>query len=244
MKDILLILSGLVGGVLFTLIKNKVVNMTKARIIQSTNPTDSTCEPPTLTECFSSTKAVNGLLNVKSSVLWMKDIASIFNLRKLIIVGVIVGVIFGYGYFKGIQNKPVHFDLRGKEATIQLNEHYLKIETDGTAKVIDKEGKILKTIKVKDIPELEKALRPYGFIFEPVLVLGAGVSQTDKAIEGGVGARWFKWYKWVADACLTNKGVYPIGVSYKLTDNSAIGLSGGIGWEGDQRVLFKYTVKF
>lgn len=228
LKDGLMILSGLVGGYLLIKIRQKIVNQTKE----------------TVEEKFQLPKFLNGMTNITSSVGWAKDIASIFNLRKLIIIGVIIGVIFGYGYYKGRLGKEVHFDMRGKEALIQLNDHYLKIEKDGTAKVVDKDGKILKTIKVKDIDALRKALRPYGLILEPIVVAGGSLGETGAGIEGGAGISWFKWYKNKLDAFLTTKGIYPLGVSYSITDNSGIGLGAGIGYKGDKRVILYYRWRF
>ena len=229
LKDIIMVASGLVGGCLVVYLKKKLFNQTKAVITG---------------EKFEPAKVVNGLTNLKDPVLWVKDIVGIFNLRKLIIFGVILAVCFGYGWYKGRLNAPAKFDLRGKEAIVQLNEHYLKIDKDGTANIIDKDGKVLKVIKVKDIDGLRQALRPYGFIFEPILAVGLGMGNTGASFEAGAGVAWLKYFKWRVDSIITNKGFYPLGVTYKITDNSGIGISGGYGFKGDQRVIVKYTVKF
>ena len=238
LKDVLMILSGIIGGCLFFYIKNKITNRIKTKTAEAL---------PEVKEAFSLNKFTKGLLNVSNPVMWSKDIASIFSLRKLIIIGVIIGVIYGYGYFKGVQNKPVVFDMRGKEATIKLNEHYLKIEKNGTAKVVDKDGRILKTIKVSDIPGLERALRPYGFELSPIAVAGAGIGESGAGIEGGVGVSFFKWYMNNLDAFLTNRGAY-IGVSYRLEkfklNNTSIGVAVGKGYSGDNRVMIYGRIKF
>jgi hypothetical protein len=263
MKEIIMVLSGLIGGILFVIIKNKIFSQTKKELIKIIPEEDKNkikelyekglvpekvykevCSVPEPTECFNKEKAITGLTNITNKVLWMKDMASIFNLRKLIIIGVILGVVFGYGWFKGRQGAPVHFDMRGKEATIQLNEHYLKIEKDGTAKVIDKYGKVLKTIRVKDIPELERALRPFGFIIEPIVVAGGSIGETGAGVEAGGGISWFKWYRSKLDAFITSKGVYPLGVSYSITDRSGMGLGMGFGYKGDRRIIFYYKWRF
>ena len=233
-KDIVMILSGVIGGCLFVMIRNKIVANVKAKI----NNTEISVEK------FSLAKFLNGMFNLKSAKEWAKDIYSLFNLRKLIIVGVILGVIFGYGYYKGRMNTEVKFDLRGKEASIQLNEHFLKIEKDGTAKVVDKKGNILKTIRVKDIPGLQKALRPYGFKCEPIVVAGGSLGESGAGIEAGAGLSWFKYFKWNLDSFVTSKGLYPLGTSYQLTDNSGLGLGAGIGYKGDKRVILYYKWKF
>jgi hypothetical protein len=228
LKDIIMIASGLIGGCLFVFIRNKVIHQTK-EIVE---------------EKFNLPKFTGGMLNVTSPVGWAKDIASLFNLRKLIIIGVIIGVIYGWGWYQGHLGKPVHFDMRGKEATIQLNEHYLKIEKDGTAKIVDKDGKILKTIKVKDIDGLRQALRPYGFKLEPIVVAGGSIGESGAGFEGGAGISWFKYFKYNLDSFLTSKGLYPLGVSYSITDNSGIGLGAGIGFKGDKRIILYYKWKF
>jgi hypothetical protein len=132
---------------------------------------------------------------------------------------------------------PVHFDMRGKETTIQLNEHYLKIEKNGTANVVDKDGKVLKVIKVKDIPSLRKALRPYGLDMRAFVTAGGSLGQSGAKAEAGIGMQWFKWYQWYLNSFLTNVGIYPVGVSYKITDNFDIIAGAGIGYkEFDKRV--------
>ena len=235
-KDILMILSGLIGGCLFILIRNHILNRAKEKLIA----TGQTIK----TESFDLAKFMQGMTTLKTGVGWAKDVHDIFNLRKLILISAIIGVIYGYGWFTGRKGAPVHFDMRGKEATIQLNEHYLKIEKDGTANVVDKEGKILKTIRVKDIPELERALRPYGFRLKPIAVVGGSLGEKGAGVEGGVGVSWFKWYKANLDTLLTSRGFYPLGVSYSITDNSGLDLGAEIGYKGDKRALVYYYWKF
>lgn len=234
LKDILMILSGLIGGYLFVKIRNKIIEITKAKATGVNNTV----------ERFSLPKFLNGMTNLGSPVDWAKDIYSLFNLRKLIIIGVILGVIFGYGFYKGKTGKEVHFDMRGKEAVIELNEHYLKIEKDGTANVVDKDGKILKVIRVRDIDGLRQALRPYGFKLEPIVVAGGSVGESGAGFEAGAGVSWFKYFKWNLDSFLTSRGLYPLGASYQITDNSGIGLGAGMGYKGDKRVVLYYKWKF
>lgn len=240
MKDIILVFSGLIIGLIIWLLKTIIANQLKQKIT-------------TQTEKFDTNKLVNGLTSVVRTDLWGKTINQELSIRtwmiRLALIGIIVGVIYGWGWYKGRMGAPVAINLQGKEATIKLNEHFLRIEKDGSTKVVDKQGKVLKTIRVKDIPELERALRPYGFIFEPVVVGGLGIGNSSSGIEGGVGLRYTKWFKWYADVCLTNKGAYPLGVSYKLTENTAIGISAGTGFKKNERGLFeriltKITIKW
>jgi len=234
LKDGLMIFGGLIGGYLFVKIRQKIINQTKEVAVEK----------------FNLPKFTSGMLNVTSSVGWAKDIHSLLNLRKLIIVGVIISCIYGYGWYRGQMGKPVMLDWRGKEEYVRLNEHYLHIQKDGSMQVLDSDKKtVLKEIKVKDLDSLRKYLRPYGFILEPVVVGGFGISNANSGIEGGIGLRYMKYFKWVTDICLTNAGFYPFGISYKLTDNSAIGLSVGTGFKKGERGFFerwlmKFTIKF
>lgn len=273
LKDVIMILSGIVGGTLLVLLKNKLFNKAKQEIVKVIPEEDKAklkelfdkglvpekvykdvCSVPTATECFDKTKAIDGLTNIKSPVLWMKDIASLFNLRKLIIIGVIIAAIWGYGYYKGKINKPVQLAIdENVEFTINVPNSDLALYHPKHSTKLQwinaDTGRVISEVKVADIPELKKLLRPYGFTLDPVFVAGGSFSNTGAGFEGGVGLRYFKYFKWVADVCVTNKGIYPFGVSYKLTDNTAIGLSAGTGYkEGErgffERFLAKITIKF
>lgn len=268
MNTILLLFSGLVAGIIIMYMRDFILKRVKKEIPKLISEEDKkklnelfnkklipvkTMKKNGLlkekAESFNPKKLSTGMLKINNRVLWAKDLASIFNLRKLIIISVIIGLIYGIGWYQGKLGKPVKFDMRGKEATIQLNEHYLKIEKNGTAKVMDENGNLLKIIKVKDIPELRRALRPYGFILEPVAVVGGGISNEDNSFEGGIGIRYLKYFRWLGDICITNKGFYPLGVSYKITENSAIGASVGTGYKKHERGLFerfliKFSIKF
>ncbi len=242
-KDLLMILGGIVAAIVFIYVRKKIIDAGKKKVLGENVPTLPQVET------FNTDKLIKGLTDIKSPVSWAKTISLLFNARVLIIIGIIVGVIYGYGYYKGRLGKPVQFDLRGKEATVKLNEHYLKIERDGTANVVDEDGKVLKQIKVKDIPELRKAMRPYGLILNPVAVGGLGVSNASVGLEGGIGVRYLKWFDWYADICVTNKGFYPLGISYRITDNTAFGISVGTGYKENERGFLerwmaKITIKF
>jgi hypothetical protein len=228
LKDILMVVGGIIGGYLFVKIRQKIINSAKE----------------TVSEKFSLSKFLSGIFNLGSAVDWAKDVSSIFNLRKICIVGVIVSVIYGFGWYQGKIGKEVLFDLRGKSAMIKLNEHFLKIEKDGTAKVVDKDGKVLKTIRVKDVDGLRQALRPYGFQLKPIGVIGGSVGGESSGFEGGLGVSWFKYFKWNLDSFLTNRGIYPLATSYQITDNSGIGLGVGCGYDSKKRVIVYYRWRF
>jgi hypothetical protein len=220
LKDGIMILSGIIGGYLFLKIRQKIVAQTKSVV----------------EEKVSLPKFINGMTNVTSKVGWLKDIHDILNLRKLIIIGVIIGCIYGYGWYRGKQGVQPILDWHGKEEWVQLNEHYLHVKPDGTMEVVDSDKKtILKKITVKDLENLKKNLRPYGFHLKPFVT--AGGSLGNKAgFEAGAGIDFFKWFKWNTNAFLTNLGAY-LGVGYQITDNFDIMLGAGKGWrEGDTRV--------
>ncbi|MEQ9716529.1 MAG: hypothetical protein ABGF52_13510, partial [Candidatus Asgardarchaeum sp.] len=95
-------------------------------------------------------------------------------------------------------------------------------------------------------------LKPFGFILEPIAVVGGSIG-TDGTIagEGGIGISWFKAWKIRLDSFITTKGLYPLGVSYKLDNiglkNSAVGIGVGTGYNNflvDKRVIAYFTLRF
>lgn len=267
LKDGLMILGGILGGTLFILLKNKIFNKTKEQVIKLIPDEDKAkvkelyekglvpekvykevCSISEPTECFDKTKAITGLTNITSKVLWMKDIASIFSLRKLIIIGVIIGVIWGYGYYKGKINKPVQLVISEEaEFTIPVPNSPLALHKDKNSTQLQwinlETGKIVGIVKVKDIPELKKLLKPYGFRFKPFATAGGSVGESKSGFEGGLGVDFFKWFKWNANAFITNLGGY-LGVGYNITDNFDIMLGYGKGYSGDNRVGIFGKFKF
>lgn len=186
------------------------------------------------------------IFSIASGGEWAKSIKEIIDIRKFIIYSVIISSIFAYGWYRGIQNTPVKVNIGyGQEAKIELTEgNYLHIDKDGTVRYRDKSGNIIKKISVKDIPGLRKKLAPIGLQFEPIVVVGAGMGADGASGEGGVGISWLRYWKWKVDSFLTNKGLYPLGTSYSITNNSGIGLGIGKGWKGDNRILIYYRLKF
>lgn len=190
-------------------------------------------------EKVSGKKFWSGMLNFLNPVLWLKDLVSIFNIRKIIIYLVILGIIFGYGYWKGMGNRPLKLNLKyGKEVNMRLeNNRYLHLHKDGQLTVEDKDGNIINTIKVKDVPRLNKVLKPYGFQLKPILVAGGGTSK-DGQIQGEVGAgiSFFRAWKMELDAFITSCPAIYGGTSYSVTDNFSVGVGVGTG-------LKKFDVK-
>lgn len=244
-KDVYMIVGGLVAGVIVMGLKNYIFNFFKAMFtVKVTNVINGESKP---VEPFSWKKLWTGMVNIVNPVAWAKDIQSIFNLRKLVIVGIILSVLYGFGFWKGTQGKPVYLDLEGKEEYIKLNEHFMHVLPNGTVDILAKDRKtILKRLTVKDVEGLQKVLKPYGLQFKPIAVAGVGMGTSGIGVEGGAGISFAKWMDWEADTFVTNRGAY-IGASYSLgkfkMPNTSVGLAGGLGWRGDTRVLAYGAIK-
>ena len=111
------------------------------------------------------------------------------------------------------------------------------------------EGGRKEIVKQGEIDQVREYLKPYGVMLEPIVVSGYGASNFSSGYEIGAGLRYARLKRWVADLIVTTKGAYPIGVSYRITENSAVGVSVGTGYKAGERgfferILIKYTVKF
>ena len=199
-------------------------------------------------EVFNWKKFLEGFFSF-DVVQWAKDFISVFNIRKLIFYILILGTIYGVAYYRGQQGKPITIKLNNTEAIeIQVPNSDLRLykpKDSSDLYWIDKDGN--KThVKVADIPALKRALAPFGIVFEPYAIGGIGIGKKVGG-EGGVGFHWLKYYRWRISNSLTNRGIY-IGTSYKLTglglDNTAINLSYGKGWDGDNRYLIGIAIEF
>jgi hypothetical protein len=204
-------------------------------------------------EYFSLRKFIMGFFGF-TPVAWAKDFISILNVRKLIIYAIIIGSIFGYGWWHGKINQPLKIDIGDyQSAQIKLHNGYvLFIEKDGTATIRDEKGNIIKQLKNKDLDVLKEKLKPYGFELSPIAVGGvSGGTSGDISGEMGVGLRWFRAWKINVESFLTNKGVYPLGLSYKLDgiglDNTSVGIGVGTSYERfmeDKRIIAYFSIKF
>lgn len=198
-----------------------------------------TCQSgQTLPEGFDSQKLKHGLLSITDPVLWWKEVIPFFNARKLIIYTVIIGAIFGYGWWKGQGGRPVV--LSGESFIMQVDHHYLhwdKAEQSLHLQVSPdpKDPSYIKVISVKDIPGLYQQLKPYGFRLKPFAVAGGSLGEKKTGFEGGLGVDVFHWYKWSLNAFLTNLGGY-VGTGYKIWNNFDVMLGVGKGYSGDNRV--------
>jgi hypothetical protein len=233
MSELIYAVIGIVGGIavalLFPIIKGFITSsMTKVVKEKLGASVDNTYTKQSL------------LAKIKYDLQPIKILTS--SVRTILLCLAIAGAVYGYGYWRGKVNAPVHLNLQGKAATISLNEHFLKIDQDGSMCVVDKNGTVLKRIKVKDIPELAKQLKPFGFVVKPIMVMGAGVGE-DVKYEAGGGLQFFKYYKWYLNGFVTNGGAY-IGPSYRITENSDVIGGIGKGWKLDTRVFLGWKFRF
>lgn len=198
------------------------------------------------TEGFNLSKFLHGMFGTANGVNWAKDIHSIFNIRKIIIY-VLIGAAC---YFFALKQRIPTFDLQGKEYTIALDQNEnLHFTKSGIMQITDKNGKVIKTIRAKDIPQVNQVLHPIGFQLKPIAVVGmGGGAKGDFGFEGGVGVSTFHFYKLNVDHFITNKGIYPLGLSYRLekvgSGNTSVGIAGGMGWKGDPRVMGYVRLEF
>ena len=205
-------------------------------------------------EPFSLSKFVSGMFGLFSPSDWGKDLASLLNIRKLIIFALIALSLFGYGWWQGKQNQNLQIDIGDyKESFIKLHDDtLLHIDENGTVTIEDKEGNVIKRLKAKDLDALRKQLKPFGFILEPIAVVGGSIGTDGSMVgEAGIGVSWFKAWKIRLDSFITTAGVYPLGVSYKLDNiglnNSAVGIGIGTGYNNfleDKRIICYFTLRF
>ena len=174
-------------------------------------------------------------LNLFRGDLWGKSI--IFMIRHFIVFGLIFSAIAGTFYYRGRMGKPIHVNLNyEKSFTLSLNGTTLyKPKNSSQLELLDKDGKKIKDITVKDIPELRKALRPYGMDIQPIFTVGYGTGERHSGQEIGVGYQLLRYFKWHVTGFATNRGVYG-GVDYRFSDNSGVLGAIGKGYKGDDRV--------
>lgn len=252
---------GILVAVLFVLVRTRIANGVKEVIKGNTfNATIGKSYLPDGTEYekgkenFSIKKFLSGMFSVFNPILWVKDISSIFNLRKLTIYFLIIGLVFAYGWYQGKQGKAVKVDLGyGKEAYIRLNGDFLHITKDGHVYLEDKDGNVKKQISVKDIPGLKAKLAPLGLHFKPIAVVGGSMGTGgDAGLEVGGGFSFARFWKWSLDAFVTTYPAVYVGTSYKLEGiglkNSSIGIGVGKGFrdfkEGDVRAIIYFKMEF
>jgi len=173
--------------------------------------------------------------NILNPIWWGKAITDFF--KVLIICGIIFGLIFGYGYWKGIGNKPILLGYKDFVSYIERNGEQHKIEVKKGMLYFDD-----KRVNVSNIPQL----KPYGIKIKPKLFAGLGTSGG----EVGIGAELAHYFKFNLDVFGTQKAAY-LGISYDIEwaewiRNSSTGIAIGKAWQNpeDTRILWYWSIKF
>ena len=244
MKDILLIGSGLLAGLIVWFLKTVLSNQLKAKAKAVISPEGEVND----IEKFNAKKLFEGMGSLVRGDLWGKSLAQELSLRtwavRLALIGIIIGVIYGYGWYQGHCGIRPVLDWHGKEEWVSLNDHYMHIKKDGSMEIVASDKKtILKKLTVKDFENLKKNSRPYGLRFKPFATVGGSVGELKTGFEAGLGVDFAKWYKYNANVFLTNLGAY-LGVGYNLTENFDIMLGFGKGYKGDTRAGIFGKFKF
>lgn len=181
-----------------------------------------------------------------------KKLITGFSSKSLGVILIFLTCFYGYAYWRGQQSKPADFSMSYEKEIIVIipdgARTFSKPKDSSKAYWIYSNGK-KEEVKQGDIEQISEYLKPYGFILQPVGVIGYGFSNVSSEKEVGVGLRYVKCFKYLADISITSKGIYPIGVSYRISDNSAIGISAGTGYkEGErgllERIMTKYTFRW
>jgi len=211
---------------------------------------------------FKKQKFKAGMLRLTNKVDWAKDIISIFNVRKLIVYIIIMGLFASYFYWAGKKDTPLTIDnsiiAYEKSLTIELDKGEInKLDKPAIRKppnanaflyydiVNKKYGRELKGGALK---EFEKKYKPYGFENRLIGVAGVGISRDDVSGESGIGFRYFRLWRIRGELVITDKGFYPISLSYKpdwFFSNTSLNVSGGKAWKtSSNRRMFSINVEF
>jgi hypothetical protein len=165
------------------------------------------------------------IFDLLDPVLWMKSVAFLF--RSVIIVGIVLGLIFGVGYWKGRKNAPVQVNSPNFVAYVKDNEgKEHKIESRNGRLYFDDQ-----IIRAKDIP----AIKPYGVDLRPKLFIGGPAGK----LPIGIGAKVFHFYNFNFDVFYI-PNVIGAGISYQLhldkvikVENTSVGI--GLGQDLDKK---------
>jgi len=248
LETILTLGSFFIAGILFVYLKKVIVGGFKTMAKAKLNKDEVSTK-----EVFKWNKVRKGMFSLGNAVDWSKDITSIFNIRKFIMLFTVVGIVFAYGWFQGRQETPVQVELGyGREAYIQIDKDTkLHIAKNGYVYLKDKKGNVIKQISVKDMEGLRKKLSPIGLQMVPIMVVGYGSGNSyysrKSGLEYGAGISFLRYWQMRAEVFITTKSIY-LGTSYKLDklkmSNSSIGIAIGADWEGNPRGLVYWSVRF
>lgn len=207
-------------------------------------------------------KFIGGLTDVTSLTDWAKDIVQMFNFRKLIIYAIIVSLIAGFFYWKGLKETPVEIgtnliaydkEFKMRLDTNEIDKHkdpgLIKPKHSSLFHYCDWRKDILGSpVKLEDIDLLRKKLKPYAWESKIIATMGLGVSFNDVSGESGVGYRYSRLWSLRTEIIATNKGFYPLSVSYKpdwIFNNTSVNVSGGKAWkDGLNRVYIGGNIEF
>ncbi|MHA1437900.1 MAG: hypothetical protein ACTSPD_10015 [Promethearchaeota archaeon] len=192
---------------------------------------------------------------IRMGILDPKGIATWFILIALVITTI---------QWIGAKNKPIEIstDLVAydKELSIRLDpKEVANIGADSIGIKKPANSRVLrhwnwrddilgKPIKVENVDQLRDKLKPYGFENKFIFVGGVGISTNDVSGESGIGYRYARLWKLRAEIVATEKGFYPISVSYKpdwFFKNTNVNIGFGKQWEeGNNRYFFGGNVEF
>ena len=249
LRDIIMILSGIIAGFIIWKLKDFIFKKFQNKVYEIGTPNIVDFKGKKIEE-FDLNKLKSGLVSISDKVKWAKTITSDFNLRTIMIrlamIGIVIGVIYGYGLYKGKKTVPLNFQLNYSDR-IEFDipedaSSFLKPENSNMAYWIKKDG--TKTIvKAGDSAYLAKKMKPYGFILEPYVSLGLAMTNKGAKQDLGLGVKLIKWFKWRAGTWISNNGIWA-GVDYKITNNFSLGSGVGKGYKGDNLVGFRGQWKF
>jgi len=191
------------------------------------------------------TKIKDKLLSLSkflSPLHWQEDI-KYFKSKKLVIyifIGCLIcGGFYLYGYYKP----------KDQKIPVNANEivHILK---NGSIQLETNEGKVLKIITKDDVDSLKKELSPIALQAKLIGVIGSSFGTGGNVVEGGFGLSWLRLWKAQLDSFITNRAIYPLGISYGLKQihlpNSALGIAIGKGFQnnGETKIMLYFKVNF
>lgn len=199
-------------------------------------------------------KKAKEVFNITDLVQWVKTFAITF--RVLILAGIILGIVYGVGYYQAIKKRPVvplnieQYLKEGKSVRIKLDGDYFEIDPKEGMRVTDANGKIKKIIKVEDIPVLDEAFNPIAWEKPNLIgIYGLGFGSTAQT-EYGAGIDMVRLWKAHLGVILTNSGAY-LEANYPIKRIGFINLNntsllGGTGYsyKGERQHIIGLKLRF
>ena len=180
------------------------------------------------------------IFDLGSLVEWIKSCKElgILDIRKLVIISIILGGFYGYAYWKGKQSKPINYGFNYREKIdLKIPNNavaFLKPSDSAVAYWLDDNNK--KTIvKVSDSKYISKKMKPISFEFQPYFSYGCVSTEEGIKQDVGAGVSLIRYYKWHVGSWLSNNGVFA-GLDYKLLKNFYLGGGYGVSWKSNNLV--------